>query len=326
MMKCKRLSILLSALFVMVLAVSFSVPVEASSVSSVWSSIRDGASGTVSKTASNVNFSQLLDSEVYFTNSSDSSTGSSFYYFTGEFLYYYWRVFTFPASSGYQYRIRDLVLSSTTPSGAMDQGMWCIGTDAQVLQGSAQYLSNRATGTTVTYAGEGVSLSLFYRLLVFSGRSDPDPSVTVSYSFSGVDSRFFATDASVNQALVDINSVLNSQTSSINNTITRQTQQQTNTLTGGYDNAGMENSNTQLSDSMNDYAAVEDQAMNQSVSYIDDVGFVSPVSNSSIFAAITFTSSWLQSLFNNMGDWSLLILVSLSLALGLMLIGWFKYR
>lgn len=101
---------------------------------------------------------------------------------------------------------------------------------------------------------------------------------------------------------------------------------QTNTLTNGYDNSGLTDSNTALSGSINDYDQTESQITDSSISNIDAAQFISPASNATLLASVSFCTSWLQSLFVNLGDWSLLVTVSLSLALGLMLIGWFKYR
>lgn len=108
----------------------------------------------------------------------------------------------------------------------------------------------------------------------------------------------------------------------LNEAITQQTQ----TVTSGYDNAGMENSNTALSSSLTDYNQKEDAITDQSVGYIDSAAFIKPSSNATLLTSISFATSWLQSLFVNLGDWSLLVTISLSLSLGLMLIGWFRFR
>lgn len=103
-------------------------------------------------------------------------------------------------------------------------------------------------------------------------------------------------------------------------------QNQTNTLTSGYDNSGLNQSNSNLSGAITDYDNTESQITDSSVANIDAVEFVSPSSNATLLSSISLTTSWLQSLYVNSGDWSLLVTISLSLSLGLMLIGWFKYR
>lgn len=112
----------------------------------------------------------------------------------------------------------------------------------------------------------------------------------------------------------------------IQKTIKEQTQKQTDSLENGYDNSGLNQSNSNLSGAIADYDSTESQITDSSVANIDAAAFVSPASNATLLASISFCTSWLQSLFVNLGDWSLLVTVSLSLALGLMLIGWFKYR
>lgn len=101
---------------------------------------------------------------------------------------------------------------------------------------------------------------------------------------------------------------------------------QTDTLTDGYDNSQIEQSNTQLADSMQDYDSQQAEITDQATGYIDDVAFVDPSSQVQLAAAITYSASWLQSLFVNLGDWGILVVVSLSLAFAFMLIGWYKYR
>jgi hypothetical protein len=101
---------------------------------------------------------------------------------------------------------------------------------------------------------------------------------------------------------------------------------QTNTITNGYDNSSMTDDNTRLNDKIAQYDQAQESATNTSVSNIDAAEFISPSSNTSVFAAMTFSASFLQSLYNNLGDFGIVVMVSLSLCLGLMLVGWFKYR
>lgn len=119
---------------------------------------------------------------------------------------------------------------------------------------------------------------------------------------------------------------ISNQTNSINNNINQATQNQTNTLTGGYDNSGMENTNKQLADSLASYDQTESQVTDQSVAYIDAVSFFDPTTHLQLMTSITYVSTFLQNLFVSLGDWSVLVMISLSLAFALMLIGWFKYR
>lgn len=101
---------------------------------------------------------------------------------------------------------------------------------------------------------------------------------------------------------------------------------QTDTLTSGFDSSSMSSSNTALSGSIAEYTGTESQITDQSVSFIDGVQFYDLNTQPQMLACITFCSSWLQSLFVNIGLWGILVMVSLSFGFGLMLIGWFKYR
>lgn len=172
--------------------------------------------------------------------------------------------------------------------------------------------------------------------LNFSGSALDNEKITFTYSIklTAQTLEFYPTmnvDSTVLKEQTDsinnntTNQITN-QTTNINNNITEQTEKQTDTLTTGFNNDGMENSNKSLSTSLNDYDSKEGQITDSSINYIDGVTFIKPSSNKTLLTSISFCTAWLQSLFVNLGSWSILITVSLSLTLGLMLIGWFKYR
>lgn len=343
-MKRKGLSMLLSALLVMVLAVSFSAPVEAAS----WTYVTGDAVGTINNFTGGSFALSYKDGSFspmapYATSEYTSFSGHS--YFRVSYLDYYFTS-TIPAGSRvcleFGFRVWCQTASGSNVTSVLYDGLDYSMNNPLLDNVQVSVVQNQMTGafdrgfygqimfdTSVPVKMVNISdLTVWFNV---SSSSASNKCYVYPYNFRV--SYYPINDNPNGDVLNQIktntantNNSINNQTNSINNNITNNITNQTNTLTDGYDNAGMESSNTALSGSMNDYAAVEDQAVDQSVSYIDDVGFVSPASNSSVFAAITFTSSWLQSLFVNMGDWSLLILVSLSLSLGLMLIGWFKYR
>lgn len=101
---------------------------------------------------------------------------------------------------------------------------------------------------------------------------------------------------------------------------------QTQQVTEGYDNSQTTNDNQQLADAMQDYDNSQSAAVGDSTGYIDDVSFFDPSSSSQVMSGITLTGSFLQSLFENLGQWGAVVMVSLSLTFGLMLVGWFKFR
>lgn len=103
-------------------------------------------------------------------------------------------------------------------------------------------------------------------------------------------------------------------------------EQNTDTIIDGYDNSQITNDNQQLSDAMQDYDNSQAAAVGDSTGYIDDVSFFDPSSSAQVMSGITLTGSFLQSLFENLGQWGAVVMVSLSLTFGLMLVGWFKFR
>ncbi len=98
------------------------------------------------------------------------------------------------------------------------------------------------------------------------------------------------------------------------------------TLTNGYDNSSMASDNSTLSSSISEYEDAQAGAMDESNGYIDSVEYTDVSSHANLISAIAFSGSWLQALFTNLGDFSYLIIISLSFVFGLMLVGWLKYR
>lgn len=93
-----------------------------------------------------------------------------------------------------------------------------------------------------------------------------------------------------------------------------------------FDNAGMEDTNRQLASYLSSYDQTEAQITDQSVGYIDAVSFFDPTTHLQLMTSVTYVSTFLQNLFTALGDWSVLVMIALSLAFALMLVGWFKYR
>lgn len=230
---------------------------------------------------------------------------------------------------------------------------------------SPGYYSIKCTGAEMSFQGQsapfvldGTSSGLYFDVRVIDQYSLSRMTVTChfvvslskrvseAYAFYAIDTDFKfgvknarwnwydslseVSDADLEAATNSINNnttkQITNQTTTINNNITKQTQQQTTTLTTGFDNNGMENSNASLNSSLTDYDNKEGKITDASITYIDGASFIKPSSNATLLTSISFCTAWLQSLFVNLGNWSILVMVSLSLALGLMLIGWFKYR
>lgn len=347
-MKRKGLSILLSALLVMILAVSFSVPVEAATLLSEYSLANSPY--TVS-----VNFGSLYcDGSYVITQSSSiayrlNAIGNSLS--TTIYCDFYIDPSAFtsqPLFAGDAFSIASLFSTSLTynksPSDYFDYYSIYVSSVEFIIDGSSLIAAVSPTNSNSWFIR-----SSSYRPLIMEGNvcfpvvrvgitvsmssgshsstggsagsfsSTFSVSPVVNFSFSSLNLRFFDSGQVTD-------SDLNNQTNSINNKIQQETQKQTNTLTNGYDNSGLNQSNSNLSGAIADYDSTESQITDSSVANIDAVEFLSPSSNATLLSSISLTTSWLQSLYVNSGDWSLLVTISLSLSLGLMLIGWFKYR
>lgn len=202
---------------------------------------------------------------------------------------------------------------------------------------NGQYLLNIADNYfSPTFAGTQCFIQLecdFVASVAFSGTAEelndffvaffkPSASASTCYKQTWSDSYTWKL---IDNQYVSSTDITN-QTTQINNNITQQTQQQTESLQNGYDNSSMSQDNTRLNDQISQYDQAQESATNTSVSNIDAAEFINPSSNTSVFAAMTFSASFLQSLYNNLGDFGIIVMVSLSLCLGLMLVGWFKYR
>ena len=126
----------------------------------------------------------------------------------------------------------------------------------------------------------------------------------------------------ISDAYGDVLDQIEQNTGQTTDAINNQTQQ----VTVGYDNSQIVNDNQQLADAMQDYDNSQSAAVGDSTGYIDDVSFFDPSSSAQVMSGITLTGSFLQSLFENLGQWGAVVMVSLSLTFGLMLVGWFKFR
>ena len=190
----------------------------------------------------------------------------------------------------------------------------CIFDMSQVVAGSSSIFSDAFVVRMLVHYYCGIkSVSVGSSQYVVSGSY----SVSFGYQFSSLKIYSFDLQSDIR---------LNNMTNNINNKIQEETRNQTNSLQNGYDNSSMTSDNTRLNDQIAKYDAAQQSATNTSVNNIDAADFVNPSSNASIFAAMTFSASFLQSLYNNIGDFGTVVMVSLSLCLGLMLVGWFKFR
>ena len=103
-------------------------------------------------------------------------------------------------------------------------------------------------------------------------------------------------------------------------------QKQTDTMTNGYDNSSMSSDNTRLNNQIAQYDQAQEETMNSSKNYIDAAQFINPFDNATLLSSVTFCTSFLQSLFMNIGNWQIIVTVSLCITLALMLVGWFRFK
>lgn len=109
-------------------------------------------------------------------------------------------------------------------------------------------------------------------------------------------------------------------------TIEQEFHSQTSTLTNGYDNSSFNSANNRLDASIQQYDKAETDIFDSVKGNI--TGFTIPdfTSNVQVLSAISFSSSWLQKLFDALGLFNLPITVSLVMIFVLMLLGYYRVR
>ena len=330
-----------------ILVQAFSFPSYALNPSSEWGQSTGSYSGTTNLSWSNAGYYSIISSGQYLTSAGSSSityypsyegssgtspghgsiTGGNYRYFTGGYYYVYWPLYRHYPTIGYQYRINGLSISHGSTSGIDDDSIiYMFGSDSDIVNGTAQpiYIDNPSNSSWITPVSDVSRYLIWLRATVFiDSISDPDISINnVSCTFSSIDSRFYSGDVAVQESLLNIEDAINQDQAGVVDAIQDQTQE----VTDGYDNSQTANDNEQLAGAMQDYNNSQSAAVGDSTGYIDDVSFFNPSSSAQVMSGITLTGSFLQSLFENMGQWSAVVLVSLSLTFGLMLVGWFKFR
>lgn len=300
------------------------MPVCASSSSVEWKFYKYGYDNQTSNLSSaNALFARVVTAERYNNNYAVSGSqinvsGSSDSYVI---IHYYRIVQLAGASSLKPYRIKCSQISAScgsfTPSSSNNvfflNPYFLIGSSSDVYADTA--IPFKSLYYDLYYDVTNEPCCLWLAVPVFYPISPSSYNFSVTYSFSSIYSSEYGTDISINQSIDKLDSDL---VSSFN--------QQTETVTNGYDNSGMNASNDKLASSMSSFDDAEAQVTDQSVEYIDAVTFFDPTTHLQLMSCITYTSTFLQDLFVALGDWSILIMIALSLAFALMLIGWFKYR
>lgn len=329
-MKKSVLSIL-TFCFVFLGVLAFSCP--------VFAFVQDDYSVTFS---SSVNFFLTSDSATYKPIIGDSSSHYEYVVVgnSGTFFVDLPMVFEGPSSDQYLYwdassvRFRGSISPTIQLVSGSDPAPSCVITSRSILCNGYE-IPVQSGYFDVTFPTSSFGPMPYYHVFVYRVYLRYFAGVYTSDNLYNVYTKYgtFKVSVSGSPTLIPDGSRLPLNQSSFNksmqdqtNSLNKATQDQTNTMTNGYDNSGMSQDNARLNDQISQYDQAQESATNTSVSNIDAAEFINPSSNTSVFAAMTFSSSFLQSLYNNLGDFGIVVMVSLSLCLGLMLVGWFKYR
>ena len=100
--------------------------------------------------------------------------------------------------------------------------------------------------------------------------------------------------------------------------------QNTDTMVNGYDNSGMESSNSKLSQSMQEYESQESQLLGSVQGHIDDFAYVNPFVQ--FTAPLADVSFMLTGIYTGLGALNIPIAFSLTLSIGLICIGWYRFK
>lgn len=317
----KRWKAWLSFVLVMVLSVSFSVPVSASS-SVQWKLYRSSSTSNTTFRSSQAEYVRIVDFDTYVTRYTVSGSNVDILASSQGFvsLYYFRLSSFFPPADSATYRIRCSRFSGTYSNIVFSSSASAVYNPYFLIGSYSDMYSDTGTPFRLSYNSFyydviNEACSLWFVMPVYHSDGLSTFSFSVSYTVGDIYYSTFGTDISINESIDKMDADLISSF-----------KEQTDTLTNGYSNDQMEGDNKKLADSMSSYEHAESQVTDQSVEYIDAVTFFDPTTHLQLMSCITYTSTFLQNLFVALGDWSILIMIALSLAFALMLIGWFKYR
>lgn len=100
--------------------------------------------------------------------------------------------------------------------------------------------------------------------------------------------------------------------------------QNTDTMVNGYDNSGMESSNSKLSQSMQEYESQEARLLGSVQGHIDGFTYVNPFVQ--FTAPLADVSFMLTGIYTGLGALNIPIAFSLTLSIGLICIGWYRFK
>ena len=100
--------------------------------------------------------------------------------------------------------------------------------------------------------------------------------------------------------------------------------QNTDKITNGYDNSGLNQTNQNLSDSLNKYQQEEDKLLGQTVDKIENFQFDNPFTK--FVAPLQDVAYMLNGIYVSLGSFNIPIGFSLTLTIALLCIGWYRFR
>lgn len=100
--------------------------------------------------------------------------------------------------------------------------------------------------------------------------------------------------------------------------------QNTDKITGGYDSSGLDGTNQDLNDSMNDFAAQEDQIIDQISKPLDEFEFKDPLTQ--YLDTFRLLGNFMQDLFTGSGGFKDVINLSFLMGIALMVAGLYRFK
>lgn len=100
--------------------------------------------------------------------------------------------------------------------------------------------------------------------------------------------------------------------------------QNTNDSNNGYDNSGLLNENDKLSDSMDEYEAIEGQLLGETGDHINNFNFDNPFTQFTVVMADI--STLLSGIYDALGSFNIPIGFSFTLTIAMLCIGWYRFK
>lgn len=195
----------------------------AASTSSEFVRSEGSYSGVVNLSYSGRDYDTIITSDQYLkTFKTYDNLPSSFSFDTRGYRYAYFNLCDLiSVTPGYQYRINGLSCSYGSMSGSASGLAFLIGSASQVIDGTAQVLTDGSNPGYVFFDTETVPVSIWCRVLYFhSGSANSDFTISnVSVSYSGLYRRYYGTNEAINEAINDLQKANNANSETLKNAV-----------------------------------------------------------------------------------------------------------